>query len=140
MVRRDRIAEPWGGRTPYASGESWPTRVDTFLDEGLTADQVERWVPSASILHSNGDAMDIAVRHGRIVGVRGRGGDRVNPGRLGVKDLYGWQANSSPDRLRTPLVRKDDRLVEVGWDEAMQRVADRARSELSSAGPSALGF
>jgi anaerobic selenocysteine-containing dehydrogenase len=30
------------------------------------------------MLHSNGDAMDIAVRDGRIVGVRGREADRVN--------------------------------------------------------------
>ena len=27
----DRIAEPWGERTPYAPGEAWPTRVDTHL-------------------------------------------------------------------------------------------------------------
>jgi anaerobic selenocysteine-containing dehydrogenase len=140
MVKRDRIAEPWGNRTPYAAGEAWPTRVDSFLDDGLTADQVERWVPSASILHSNGDAMDIAVREGRIVGVRGRRADRVNHGRLGVKDLYGWQANSSPDRLHRPLVRRGADLVEASWDQAMQRIVDRAQDELSTSGPSALGF
>jgi nicotinamide-nucleotide amidase len=33
---------------------------------------VERWVQSASVLHSNRDALDIAVKDGRIVGVRGR--------------------------------------------------------------------
>ena len=33
---------------------------------------MDRWVPAASLLHSNGDAMDIAVKDGRIVGVRGR--------------------------------------------------------------------
>jgi anaerobic selenocysteine-containing dehydrogenase len=103
MVKRDRIADPWGSRTPYAAGEAWPTRVDSFLDDGLTADQVERWVPSASILHSNGDAMDVAVTGGRMVGVRGCAASRVNHGRLGPKDLFGWQANASADRLRRPL-------------------------------------
>src|SRR4051794_2445100 len=88
MTTRDRIAEPWGSRTPYATGEAWPIRVDAFLESGISQEQVERWVPSASLLHSNGDAMDIAVRQGRIVGVRGRAVDRVNHGRLGVKDLY----------------------------------------------------
>src|SRR4051812_39085280 len=140
MTTRDRIAEPWGSRTPYGAGEAWPIRVDAFLDSGLSQEQVERWVPSASLLHSNGDAMDIAVRQGRIVGVRGRAVDRVNHGRLGVKDLYGWQANASPDRLQRPLVRQGDELVEASWDQAMQRIVDRARSELSSAGPSALSF
>jgi hypothetical protein len=58
------------------------------LAEGVGEEQVERWCRSASILHSNGDAMDIAVLDGRIVGVRGRGDDRVNRGRLDPKDLY----------------------------------------------------
>ena len=53
---------------------------------------------TASTLHSNGDAFDMAVRDGRIVGVRGRADDRVNHGRLGPKDLFGWQATHSPDR------------------------------------------
>lgn len=78
----DRIANPWGARTPYAPGEPWPVRTDLHLADGVTEEDVERWVPSASILHSNGDAMDIAVRAGRIVGVRGRAGDRVNRGLL----------------------------------------------------------
>ncbi len=41
---------------------------------------------SASILHSNGDGLDIGVKDGRIVGVRGRAEDRVNHGRV---DPYG---------------------------------------------------
>jgi hypothetical protein len=68
----DRIAEPWGDRTPYAPGDSWPVRVDGLLEEGVTETEVERWVQAASILHSNGDGIDIAVKGGRIVGVRGR--------------------------------------------------------------------
>ena len=59
---------------------SWPT----VYKEG----DVERWAQSASVLHSNGDAMDIAVCDERIVGVRGREHDRVNGGRLGPKDLF----------------------------------------------------
>ena len=79
----DRIADPWGARTPYAPGAPWPARTDMHLAEGVAEEDVERWVRSASILHSNGDALDIAVRDGRIVGVRGRAVDRVNRGRLG---------------------------------------------------------
>jgi anaerobic selenocysteine-containing dehydrogenase len=109
----DRIADPWGERTPFARGERWPVRVDLQLEDGVAERDVERWVPSASILHSNGDGQDIAVKDGRIVGVRGRADDRVNHGRLGPKDLFGWQANGSPDRLTTPLIRRDGELVET---------------------------
>ncbi|KPI20551.1 Nitrate reductase [Actinobacteria bacterium OV450] len=136
----DRIAQPWGGRTAYGPGEAWPARVDMFLAEGISPDEVERWVQSASVLHSDGDAMDIAVKAGRIVGVRGRSVDRVNRGRLGPKDLFGWQANHATDRLRNPLVREGGRLVECDWDTALGRVVERSQELLAAHGPGALGF
>lgn len=139
-VSRDRIAEPWGARTPYGRGQGWPQRVDQHLAEGVESGSVDRWVQSASILHSNGDALDIAVKDGAIVGVRGRGVDRVNRGRLGPKDLFGWQANGSKDRLTRPLIRRGGALVETDWDTAMNAVVARSRQLLDDQGPSAIGF
>src|SRR3954471_14649808 len=135
-----RISDPWGERTPYAPGERWPARVDQHLAGGLTEQDVQRWVPSASLLHSNGDAMDIALYDGRIVGVRGRPDDRVNHGRLDVKDLYGWQAVNSRERLTQPLVRRDGELLPADWDTAMGAVVERCGALLESHGPGAVGF
>jgi hypothetical protein len=97
----DRIADPWVPRTPYGrpataervaarlpasvrarlparlSRRAWPVRVDAYLEPGVTGADVDRWVQSASILHSNGDALDIAVKDGRIVGVSGRAVERI---------------------------------------------------------------
>src|SRR5215207_5271907 len=139
VARLDRIAEPWGIRTPYGAGEEWPVREDLYLEEGASADDVD-WFRSASILHSNGDEIDIAVRDGRIVGVRGERHSRVNHGRLGPKDLYGWQANNSPDRLTRPLVRENGELRETDWDTAMERVAARSKELLADQGPGSHGF
>src|SRR4051812_2024789 len=98
----DRIADVWGRRTPFAAGGDWPVRVDEQFDDRVDPAGVG-WVQSACVLCSNGCGLDIAVRDGRMVGVRGRADDRVNHGRLGPKGLYGWQANRSPDRLTRPL-------------------------------------
>jgi anaerobic selenocysteine-containing dehydrogenase len=136
----DRIARPWGERTPYGRGEEWPVRVDVRLEPGLTEDDVDAWVQSASILHSNGDGQDIAVKDGRIVGVRGRAEDRVNRGRLDPKDLFGWRANGSPDRLTRPLIRVDGEFVETDWDTAMGAIVERSKQLLDGPGPSALSF
>ncbi len=130
----DRIDDPWGARTPFGREQEWPERVDSHLAEGVAEGEVDRWVQTASLLHSNGDAMDIAVKDGRVVGVRGRAVDRVNRGRLDPKDLYGWQANNSPDRLTRPLVRDGGELVETDWDSAMERIVVRSRELLDRPG------
>lgn len=140
MVDVDPIAQPWGMRTPYEPGQPWPERVDHFLAEGITPESVDRWVQSAAVLHSNGDGLDIAVKDGHIVGVRGRAVDRVNHGRLDPKDLFGWQANASPDRLTTPYVREGGRLRPCDWDTAMDRIVKHSRELLDTRGPSSIGF
>jgi ferredoxin-nitrate reductase len=136
----DRIANPWGERTPYGPGEEWPVRVDQFLEEGVSEEDVDQWTQTATVLHSNDDALDLAVKDGRIVGVRGRADDRVNRGRLGPKDLFGWQANNSEDRLKRPLVRKNGEFEETSWDEAMGLIVERSKELLEEKGPLAFGF
>src|SRR5437588_9829208 len=121
----DRVTNVWGDRTPYA-GE-WPARVDLHV-----VAEPERWVQSCCVLCSNGCALDVGVKDGQIVGVRGRAADRVNRGRLGPKGLHAWVANHSPDRLTRPLVRDGDGFREASWDEAMSLVVTRAKEAIAS--------
>jgi anaerobic selenocysteine-containing dehydrogenase len=114
--------------------------VDQFLEEDVSEGDVDRWVQTASILHSNLVALDIAVKDGRMVGVRGRAVDRVNKGRVDPKDLFGWQANASDGRLERPLVRKDGELVEASWEEAMDLIVEKLKELLEEKGPLAFGF
>src|SRR5215218_8257814 len=132
--RVDRIAEPWGTRTPYGPGEEWPVRVDRFLQEGISEEAVDRWAQTASLHHSDGDGLDLAIKGDRIVGVRGRAVDRVSRGRVDPKDLFVWQAYNSPDRLKRPLMRENGELVETDWDSAMNRIVDYSKSLLGSRG------
>jgi anaerobic selenocysteine-containing dehydrogenase len=127
MSATDRIGDIWGPRTPHARDAAWPVRVDQELADGLTADQVDSWVRSACVLCSNGCACDIAVKDGRMVGVRGRATDRINHGRLGPKGLYGSWQWSDQDRLTRPLVRADGKLVETDWDTAMERIVAESK-------------
>ena len=130
---RDAIADVWGERTPFEG--DWPTRVDE-----RTTEEPERWIPSACVLCSNGCGLEIGVRGGRIVGVRGRAMDRVNRGRLGPKGLHGWEANASPDRLTRPLIRRGDRLAKADWDEAMGLVVARSKEIRDRFSAGAIGF
>lgn len=130
---RDSIADIWGDRTPYY--DDWPERIDE-----RSIDTPERWVQSACVLCSNGCGMDIGVKDGKIVGVRGRGVDRVNLGRLGPKGLHAWIANDSPDRLTTPLIRRNGRLEAASWDEAMELIVERSQTIQQQRTSGAIGF
>ena len=138
---RDRIDDVWGPRTPHARDTEWPVRVDLHLDDGLTEGDVDRWVRSACVLCSNGCGCEIAVKDGRMVGIRGTATDAVNHGRLGPKGLYGstpW--STDPDRLTTPLVRENGVLREASWDEAMGRIVAKSKDVLDRKGPLGIGF
>src|SRR3954470_15542576 len=131
----ERTANIWGDRTSFGSDGEWPVRVDEY-----TVEVPERWVQSACVLCSNGCGLDIGVKDGRIVGVRGRATDVVNRGPLGPKGLHGWEANHSADRLTTPLLRRGGALQAASWDEAMALIASRANDIRQRYTASAIGF
>jgi len=130
---RDSIADIWGDRTPYF--DQWPKRVDEH-----TQAEPDQWVQSACVLCSNGCGMDIGVKDGQIVGVRGRAVDGVNHGRLGPKGLHGWVANSSSDRLTQPLIRRHGQLEPASWDEAMNLIVQRSQEIREQHTSGAIGF
>ena len=130
---RDSIADVWGPRTPYHL--TWPTRVDELI-----ADQPERWAPSACVLCSLGCGLDIGVKAGRIVGVRGRESDRVNHGRLGPKGMHGWVANHSADRLTVPMIRCHGDLQSATWEEAMDLIVRRSKACINQHTANSIGF
>jgi len=133
QASRDSITDIWGERTPY-SGQ-WPVRVDQ-----CTSEEPDTWVQSACILCSNGCGIDIGVKNGRIVGVRGRKEDLVNAGRMGPKGLHGWVANNSRDRLTKPLIRKNGKLEEASWDEAMNLIVQRSKEIIEKYTSLGIGF
>ncbi len=132
---RDSIRDIWGPRTPHGKDQTWPERVDERVSE-----TPERWVRGTCVLCSNGCGLDIGVKGGKIVGVRGLGTDVTNRGRLGPKGLHGWEANNSPDRLTTPLIRKDGQLVEASWDEAMDLIVQKSRETIERHTALGMGF
>ncbi|MFZ4855125.1 MAG: molybdopterin-dependent oxidoreductase [Desulfuromonadaceae bacterium] len=54
-------------------------------------------------------------------------------GQLCVRGRFGYQFISSEKRLTTPLIKKNGRLIESSWDEALELVAGRLKGGSSVA-------
>jgi predicted molibdopterin-dependent oxidoreductase YjgC len=76
----------------------------------------------------------------RVVGVSPSISHPANEGRI---CLRGWNVHeviSSPDRLKTPMIRKNDQLQEVAWDEAYNFIASRLREIREKYGPDSIAL
>jgi predicted molibdopterin-dependent oxidoreductase YjgC len=65
--------------------------------------------------------------------------DTINEGWLCVKGRFGYGFINSPDRLTTPLIRKDGKLVPASWDETFGYVAQKLGEIKAAHGPDAIG-
>lgn len=64
--------------------------------------------------------------------------ESVNHSWLCDKGRFSYEATNSAQRFTSPLIRKGDSLVEVGWLEALDRAARTINSVKNSSGPEAV--
>ncbi len=67
--------------------------------------------------------LELHVKDNEVVKVRTYFGAEANEGAAVMKGRFGYQYLNHPDRLATPLIRKNGELVESTWDEALDFVA-----------------
>jgi formate dehydrogenase alpha subunit len=100
----------------------------------LGALYVERKVRTTCSYCGVGCEMELLVSKGRIVGVEPADGPS-NHGRLCVKGRFAYNFVNNPDRLKVPLIRKDGKLVEASWEEALDLVTARIKETTARLGP-----
>ncbi len=72
--------------------------------------------------------VQVGVKDGKVVAVSGDRRAEVNKGLLCVKGYHVGHILYGKDRLTTPLLRKDGRLVPISWDEAIETIAKRIQA------------
>lgn len=87
-----------------------------------------------------GCGVEVGVRDGRVLAVRGDAASPVNRGLLCVKGYHLPAFLYGADRLTRPLRRHPDgREEEISWDEALDLIAERFGRTLESKGPEGVG-
>lgn len=72
--------------------------------------------------------LDIKVKDGSVVAIEAPIDAEVNAGHTCVKGRFAWEFYKHPDRLNTPLIRRNGKLEKASWDEAYNLIADKFNS------------
>ena len=109
---------------------------------GFTSNRkhADRWVNSTCGYCSVGCGMQLGVRDGKVVSVRGNPDHPVNSGKLCPKGLAEHYAIDADDRVRYPLLRKNGQLTRIGWQEAINTLVERFQEVQQKYGPQSLGI
>ncbi|MBC7684084.1 MAG: molybdopterin-dependent oxidoreductase, partial [Bdellovibrionales bacterium] len=83
--------------------------------------------------------LELEIEAQQVVRIRGDANDVFSAGFLcpkaiGLKDLH-----DDPDRLRTPLIKRDGQFVEASWEEAYAEIERRLPPIIAAGGPNAVG-
>ncbi|NNG01256.1 MAG: formate dehydrogenase subunit alpha [Desulfobacteraceae bacterium] len=104
----------------------------------IRMDRVEKRVRTTCPYCGVGCQISLHVQDNSIVRATGEEGLSPNDGRLCVKGRFGLDYVQHPERLTTPLIRKNGVLVETGWDEALNLIAEKFSGIKQNAGSDAL--
>ena len=76
----------------------------------------------------------------RVIGIRGADHDVFSRGYLCPKGVSLKDLHDDPDRLRTPLIKRDGRFVAATWDEAFAEIERRLLPLREQHGPDAVAL
>ncbi|HEX3013264.1 MAG TPA: molybdopterin-dependent oxidoreductase, partial [Methanobacterium sp.] len=65
----------------------------------------------------------LGIRGNEIKSIRGDNDNEINRGNLCVKGRFGYNFINHPERLKSPLIRRNGTFEEASWDEAFDLIA-----------------
>ncbi len=77
---------------------------------------------------------------GKIIKVTSEIGSVPNNGNLCVKGRFDYDFIQHPDRLKKPLMKKNGKLIETGWNKAISFAVKKLLELKEKYGPESLGF
>ena len=85
-----------------------------------------------------GCQLNLLTKDGKVVGAQPVK-DAVNDGLLCVKGKFAYNFINSPDRLKTPLIKKLGKFTEATWDEAYALIKEKIGAVKDSYGADSIG-
>lgn len=108
--------------------EGKETVVSYLVPEEYVIPGIGVWYASTCQQCPSGCGIQGRVREGRVLKLEGNPESPINAGKLCQMGQAGLQNHYNPDRIRVPMMRKNNALVEVSWDDALRAIAEKVGS------------
>ncbi len=113
--------------------------LDRKLVERTPSNKVEK-VRTICPYCGTGCGIELHVAEDKVIGVTPDWKAPANNGSLCVKGQFGMDFIHSSDRLSSPLIRRNGKLTEGSWEEALNLIAGRFRKIKDQSGSDAFAF
>ena len=120
-----------------ACAQACPTSAisDVFESKSVSADKKVRTVCTYCGVGCN---LEVAVVNGKVKSIQAPYDAAVNQGHTCLKGRFAFSFYNHPDRLRTPLIRKNGVLEPASWEETYDYLAERLSEIKAKHGPDSI--
>lgn len=107
-----------------ACAQACPTSAisDIYESKSVAFDEKVRTVCTYCGVGCN---LDVAIKGGKVKSIQAPYDANVNEGHTCLKGRYAFAFYNHPERLRSPLIKKNGEFVEATWDEAYDFIANK---------------
>ncbi|MBL8763795.1 MAG: nitrate reductase catalytic subunit NapA [Phycisphaerae bacterium] len=107
-----------------AAAASGSNRVLTVLNNQPEGSPL-KWQKAPCRFCGTGCHVMVGTENGRVVAIQGDQKAEVNKGLLCVKGYHVGLALYGKDRLTTPMLRKNGKMVPISWEESIETIASK---------------
>ncbi len=120
-----------------ACAQACPTSAisDVFESKSIVGTEKTRTICTYCGVGCN---LEVSTLNGEVKSIRAPFDAEVNAGHTCLKGRYAFSFYKHPDRIKTPLIRRNGELVPATWDEAYDFIADKLTTIVNQHGPDAV--
>ena len=120
-----------------ACAQACPTSAisDVFESKSMVADKKVRTVCTYCGVGCN---LEVSVLNGKVKSIQAPYDAEVNQGHTCLKGRFAFSFYNHPDRIKTPLIRRNGVLEPATWDEAYTFIADKLTEIKAKHGPDSI--
>ena len=82
--------------------------------------------------------LEVSTKNGEVLGIRAPYDAEVNQGHTCLKGRYAFKFYNHPERLNSPMIKRNGVFEKVSWDEVYDYITDKFKYYVAEFGPDSL--